>query len=192
MLDCDWSSDVCSSDLCLQCVDACDDVMGKLKRPPALIGFASHNELMGGTRRTFRPRLAVYTGLMLLAFGTLGVSLVVRTPFESNVIRTKGSNPFVVDADVIRNPFEIHLFNKNPEASKFHLSITAPVAADVVIGTPDLELQSLSDTRVPVMVTIKKELVNGPIELTLEITDSSSGTTKRQPVRFLSPMSVGR
>jgi cytochrome c oxidase accessory protein FixG len=177
---------------CLQCVDACDDVMAKVKRPPELIGFASHNELVGQPHRTIRPRLLVYTALMLLSMGTLGFSLATRTPFESNVIRTKGSNPFIVDGTKIRNPFEVHLFNKNPEPSKFHLSISAPVPVEVSMGTPDVELASLTDQRVPVMITIDREHVKGPLELTMEITDSYSGTTKRQVVRFLSPMSVGR
>lgn len=177
---------------CLQCIDACDDVMTKVKKPTGLIGFASHNELLGKPRKIVRPRLMVYTAITGLALTTLGVSLAVRTPFESNVIRTKGSNPFIVDGDVVRNPFEIHLVNKNPEPSKFHLSISGPVALDAVIGTPDVELASLANTRVPVVVSIKKELVKGPIELTLEITDSRSGAVKKQPLKFLSPMSVGR
>lgn len=177
---------------CLQCVDACDDVMAKVKRPPELIGFASHNQLLGQPRKVMRPRLLIYTALTVLPLLTLGVSLAMRTPFESNVIRTKGSNPFVLDGEVVRNPFEIHLVNKNPQPSKFHLSISAPVPADVVIGTPDVELASLTGARVPVMVSIKKELVKGPIELTIEITDSASGVVKKQPLRFLSPMSVGR
>lgn len=177
---------------CLQCVDACDDVMSKVKRPPELIGFASHQQLIGQPGKVVRPRLLVYLALMVLSLGTLGVSLVTRTPFESNIIRTKGSNPFIVDGEVVRNPFEIHLVNKNPERSKFHLHIVSPVPADVVIGTPELELASLTDQRVPVMVTIKKDQIKGALELTLEITDDYSGVVKRQPIRFLSPMGVGR
>ncbi len=176
---------------CLQCVDACDDVMHKLKRPPELIGFASHHELIGDRRTVMRPRLAVYAALMLLSLGTLGFSLATRTPFESNVIRTRGSNPFVIDDDAIRNPFEIHLVNKNPEPSRFHLSLSGPVPIEVVLGTPDVELASLTDARVPAMVTIKRDQVKGPVQLTLEITDSYSGVVKRQPIPFLSPMSVG-
>jgi len=42
------------------------------------------------------------------------------------------------------------------------------------------------------MVTIRKEHVKGPLQLTIEITDSHSGEIKRQPLQFLSPMSVGR
>lgn len=177
---------------CLQCVDACDEVMTKVKRPPELIGFASHNQLVGNPTRTLRPRLLVYTALALLSVGTLGFSLATRTPFEANVIRTRGSAPFVMDGEVVRNPFEIHLFNKNPEASRFTLALRAPVPAEVVIGTPELELASLSDTRVRVMVSIPRQYVTGPIELTLTVTDTVSGTVREQPVRFLSPMSVGR
>jgi len=177
---------------CLQCVDACDDVMSKVKRPPNLIGFASHQQLLGQPAKVVRPRLLVYVALMVLSFGTLGVSLVTRTPFESNIIRTKGSNPFIVDGDVVRNPFEIHLVNKNPDKAKFRLQITAPVPSEVVIGTPEIELASLTDQRVPVMVTIKKEQIKCALELTLEITDEASGVVKRQPIRFLSPMGVGR
>jgi cytochrome c oxidase accessory protein FixG len=177
---------------CLQCVDACDDVMHKLKRPPSLIGFASHHDLIGKTRKVLRPRLAVYVVLMLLSVGTLGLSLATRTPFESNIIHTKGSSPFVLDGDLVRNPFEIHLVNKNPEPSKFHLRIDGPVPVEVMLGTPDVELTSLSDTRVPAMVTIRKEFITGPLELTLEVSDSHSGIVRRQPVSFLSPMSVGR
>jgi cytochrome c oxidase accessory protein FixG len=177
---------------CLQCVDACDEVMTKVKKPTGLIGFASHNELLGQKRQIVRPRLVVYTAITGLALSTLGVSLAMRTPFESNVIRTRGSNPFIVDGEVVRNPFEIHLINKNPEPSKFHIAVTAPVPVDAVIGTPEVELASLANARVPVVVSIKKDLVKGPIELTLEITDAASGTVKKQPLKFLSPMSVGR
>lgn len=177
---------------CLQCVDACDEIMTKVKRPTGLIGFASHNELAGQGRRVVRPRLLVYSVLTILAASALGVSLWTRTPFESNVIRTKGSNPFVIDGEMIRNPFEIHLVNKNPEPSTFKLAITAPVPVEVVLGQTEPVLASLTDTRVPVMISIRSELVKGPIELTLEITDSASGTVKRQPIKFLSPMSVGR
>jgi cytochrome c oxidase accessory protein FixG len=177
---------------CLQCVDACDEIMTKVKRPTGLIGFASHNELAGLQRRVLRPRVLVYSFLTLAALTALGVSLATRTPFESNVLRTKGSNPFVIDGEVIRNPLEIHLVNKNPEPSTFKLAITSPVPAEVVLGQSEPTLGSLSDTRVPVMISIAADQVKGPLELTLEITDSASGVVKRQPIKFLSPMSVGR
>lgn len=175
---------------CNQCVDACDEVMDKIGKPHGLVGFASQNELTGGPRRVLRGRVLVYAALMVLSMVTLAVSLATRTPFEANVFRPRGANPFVVDGDTVRNPFQVHLFNKNPGPARFHLSITSPVPADVVIGTPDVELQSLTDTQVPVSVSIDRKQLAKPVELTLEVKDDASGEVRQKTIRFLAPLGV--
>jgi cytochrome c oxidase accessory protein FixG len=173
---------------CTQCIDACDDIMDKVKRPRGLIAFASQAELKGQPSRTLRPRLMVYGALTLVSLGTLGVSLATRTPFEANIFRTRGAMPFVVDGDTVRNPFEVHLFNKHAEPARFSLRVEAPVEAEVVVGTPTLELASLSDTRVPVSVSLKREKLATPVELTVVVTDETNGLSRAQKVRFLAPM----
>ena len=170
---------------CTQCVDACDDVMDKLKRPRGLITFASQNQLARLPSRTVRPRLLIYAGLTVLTLGTLGISLGTRTPFEANVVRVRGGMPFVIDGEVIRNPFEVHLFNKNAQRARFSLSVRAPVEAQIVIGTPMLELDSLTDARVPVVVSIERSRLQTPVDLTLVVTDETNGSSKEQLVRFL-------
>ena len=176
---------------CNQCVDACDEVMDKVGKPRGLVGFASQRELEGNARRVLRPRVLLYAGLMVLALVTLTVSLVVRTPFEANVFRARGANPFVVDGAVVRNPFEVHLFNKNPAPARFHLSITSPVPAQVIIGTPDVELQSLTDTRVPVSVSIERAALGQPVDLVLEVKDEATGEARQKTIRFLAPLGTG-
>ncbi len=170
---------------CTQCVDACDDVMDRLKRPRGLIAFASQNELAGQPRRTLRPRLVIYAALMVLSLGTLGVSLAIRTPFEANVFRAQGGMPFVVDGDVVRNPFVVHVFNKNSDPSRFTVAVRSPVDAEIVIGTPKLELNSLTDARVPVVVSIARANLKSSVVLTLVVTDETNGITREQPVPFL-------
>ncbi len=170
---------------CTQCVDACDEVMDKVKRPRGLIGFASQNELAGQPRRTLRPRLFVYAALMTLALGTLGVSLAVRTPFEANIFRARGGMPFIVDGDVVRNPFEVHVFNKNTAAARFTIEVRAPVEAQIVVGTPEVELQSLTDAHVPVSVSIARSKLQVPVELEVVVTDQTNGLSRTQKVRFL-------
>ncbi len=174
---------------CNQCIDACDEVMVKLNRPTGLVGFASQTELSGGARRVVRPRLMVYGALMLLSAGTLGVSLVNRTPFEANVFRQHGTNPFVVDGEVVRNAFEVHVTNKNPAEARFSLALTAPVSgAEISVGTPTIELKSLTDAHVPVMVSIPtSSLSMTPVELTLTVKDETNGSQRVIPVRFMAP-----
>ncbi|MFO0594416.1 MAG: cytochrome c oxidase accessory protein CcoG [Myxococcaceae bacterium] len=172
---------------CTQCIDACDEMMDKVKRPRGLIDFASQHELKGEPRKTLRPRLLVYAGLMLVALTTLGVSLGTRTPFEANIFRPRGAMPFVVDGDEVRNPFEVHVFNKNPGRAAFTLEVVgAPSEAKVIVGTPRVELESLTDAHVPVSISIPRKVLAGPqVELQLKVTDETNGVTKVLPVRFL-------
>jgi cytochrome c oxidase accessory protein FixG len=170
---------------CTQCIDACDEVMDKVKRPRGLIAFASQNELLGQPRRTLRPRLVVYAALMVLALGTLGVSLGTRTPFEANIFRARGGMPFIVDGDVVRNPFEVHVFNKHTARARFTVEIRSPVEAQVIIGTPAIELESLTDAHVPVSVSIARSKLQTPVDLVLVVTDHTNGTAREKTIRFL-------
>ena len=170
---------------CTQCIDACDEVMEKVKRPRGLIAFASQNELKGLPRRTLRPRLMVYAGLMLLSLGTLGVSLATRTPFEANIFRARGGMPFIVDGEVVRNPFEVHVFNKNTGPARFTIEVRCPVEAQIIVGTPAIELQSLTDAHVPVSVSIARAKLQTPVDLLVVITDQTNGASREKTVRFL-------
>jgi cytochrome c oxidase accessory protein FixG len=170
---------------CTQCVDACDEMMDKVKRPRGLIGFASQAQLKGEPARVLRPRLVVYAALTVLAAGALGVSLATRTPFEANIFRARGAMPFLVDGDVVRNPLQVHVFNKGPGPSKFRIEVRSPVEAQVVVGTPDLELASLTDANVPVSVSIQRSKLATPVDLVLVVKDETSGLSREQTIRFL-------
>jgi cytochrome c oxidase accessory protein FixG len=176
---------------CHQCQDACDEVMVKVGRAPGLIGFASQAETQTGTRQVVRPRLFIYGVLFALAFGALGISLAVRRPFESNILRPRGSQPFFLQGSVVSNAFELHLVNKNPEPSTFHIKVTTSVPAQVIVGTPEVQVPSLSDVRVPVSVSIESAEIKGPVDLDVQIDDDFSGQTRHQTARFLSPMGLG-
>jgi len=173
---------------CLQCVDACDEIMTKVGRRTGLIGLYSQRGLAAGTTRTWRARLAVYGALFVVTATALVASLATRTGFEANVLRPRGANPFVVDGAQVRNSFEIHLINKSPQPADFHVHVESPVAAEVVVGTPDVHLASLADTRVPIAVAIARRKLTAPIELTVIVEQRPSGDRRAQRVRFLAPL----
>ncbi|MBL9038676.1 MAG: cytochrome c oxidase accessory protein CcoG [Archangium sp.] len=172
---------------CTQCVDACDEVMVKVGRPQGLIRFASVDQLERRPPTRWSPRLASYAALAVLSLGTLGFSLARRQPFEANVVRPAGASPWFVDAAAgrIRNAFEVHLVNKHPERGTFRLRVVGADAADVVIGTPVVTLDSLGDARVPLVISVARGAVVP--ELTLEIVDELGGDIGRRPIRFIAP-----
>lgn len=172
---------------CLQCVDACDEVMTKLGRARGLIGLYSEQRVLGLPERRLRPRLAVYAALLLVSGGTLAASLAGRAPIEANVLRPRGALPFQVDGDVVRNAFEIHLVNKRPQPAHYRIRLVPPVPAQIVVGTPEVELASLADARVPISVSIVRSELEAPVELTVEIEDLTDGSLLARRVRFLAP-----
>lgn len=177
---------------CLQCADACDEVMTRVGRPAGLVGLYSQRRLGGDATRRLRPRLAVYGLLFLLTASALVASLALRTSFEANVLRPRGANPFVVDGERVRNVFEIHLVNKAPQAADYRIAVESPVAAEIVVATPEVRLASLAGARVPISVAIARADLGAPVELTVVITERVSGEQRRQGVRFLAPLAAPR
>jgi hypothetical protein len=79
----------------------------------------------------------------------------------------------------------VHVFNKSAGPSKFSLALRSPVKAEIVIGTPTLELASLTDANVPVVVSIARSELAQPVDLTLVVTDETNGLTREKTIRFL-------
>lgn len=100
---------------CAACIDACDDIMVKLNRPTGLVRYDSSRGLAGEKRRIFRPRLLAYGLLGLLGLIALGVTAFSRAkPMNADVSRMRGPS-FYVDPSVVRNHFQLRLFNKRNE-----------------------------------------------------------------------------
>lgn len=176
---------------CAQCVDACDDVMTRIGKPTGLIRFDSLNALQGKPTRVLRPRLYLYGSLLAASIIALTVSLFTRTPFEANALRARGV-PYVLAEDgTVRNQFEIHLVNKHPEPSTFHIRTTAPIpGATIVVAQPDIELDSLENARIPVFVSIRRDAPDAPatpFDIHLDVTDDRSGEVRALKLQFLGP-----
>jgi len=117
---------------CMACIDACDDVMVRLKRPPGLIRFSSENAIEGKDVRVLRPRVLAY-GAGLLAV-VLAASAVVarRAPVELNLSRQQGA-PYVETPDGrIQNPLRLRVANKSDEVRAFRLDPVAPEGTAIV------------------------------------------------------------
>lgn len=171
---------------CAQCIDACDDVMVRIAKPKGLIRYASQNELGGAKRRVLRPRLILYAALATLSLGTLGVTLVTRTPFEANVLRLRGV-PFVVEGDRVRNQLEVHLVNKEPKPAHFKLKVTGADGLEVQLARDEVMLGSLEDTRVPMVVSMPRSSVHGTSKLELVVVEVETGVERHAPIPFVAP-----
>lgn len=78
---------------CTACIDACDDVMEKIKKPKGLISYTSERMLEGKKFLLVHPRTIGYTLILLFMFSGLSYSLYKKDDLQVNQLR-HSSNPY--------------------------------------------------------------------------------------------------
>ena len=170
---------------CTQCIDACDEVMDKLHQPRGLVRYDSLRGLRGEARRFFRPRVALYAVLGVVGMGALGIAVTLHQPLEATLLRTRGA-PFVMDGDVVRNTFEIHVVNKRDTAVRVELSTAdAPGGAEVDL-MPTLELEALASARALLVVRVPRERLTAGARV--RVTVSTTDATVQLEAPILGPL----
>jgi cytochrome c oxidase accessory protein FixG len=117
---------------CALCIDACDDVMGRIGRERGLIDYLALKDeaseragqpRIAAWRHVLRLRTMVYTGLWALVGVGLVVALFVRPEIDMSVAPVRNPTFVVLSDGAIRNAYDIRLRNKHGEARPFQLSI---------------------------------------------------------------------
>lgn len=173
---------------CTACIDECDDVMTRLKRPTGLIRHDSLNGLAGQKTRIVRPRTILYTLLMLIGAGALFVSLANLQPFNASITRFPGA-PYYQEEETLRNHFQVRLTNKRHETAHFNITVES--------DNPDLswspsservELDPLAERVVPLFVTLPETAFDGAsLKLNVIITEADGSDRVERTASFLGP-----
>ena len=116
---------------CAACIDGCNQVMEKLKRPSGLIRYSTTHALEGSRTRVLRPRVFIYTAILLAVAIVAGVSLYLRVPLKLDVIRDRAAIAREVEGGLIENVYRLQVMNTTEQARAFELSVS---------GLPGLEL----------------------------------------------------
>ncbi len=172
---------------CTQCIDACDDVMDKLKQPRGLVRWDSLRSLRGEKRHWLRPRVFAYVGMGLLGATVAFFALRSRTPFEANLVRMRGM-PYIADGDTIRNTFELHVINKQDHPLTLHLAAQAPEGVEVSLEG-DLALDPLENHPMTVIaVGPRAAFVDGALlTITASAEDEGDHVELRETAQLLGP-----
>lgn len=128
---------------CTQCIDACDVIMDRVKKPRGLIRYTSLNQLEGKRAGVLRPRVFVYGGIMLAALSLLVVLLVSRDTFEFDVVRRTGAPYYVQSDGVVVNRIRVRITNRLDEPQRFNVEVVEPEGAELVMPHMPIEVGSL-------------------------------------------------
>ncbi len=171
---------------CANCIDACNDIMLKINQPQGLIRYDSLNGLLGRSRKILRPRLYLYTVLLLLGVGVFSIFLKNHKPFEATVLRLSGA-PYVLQEGVVRNQYLLHVVNKTPSENKFNVLVSLPPEARLIDPVKEINLKSFEDRKIPLFVEIPRDRFT--YEFSVEVTTSLVGSplTVTSRIPFLGP-----
>lgn len=172
---------------CAACIDACDTVMDKLKRPRGLVRYDSMEGLEGRKTKYVRPRMILYTVLLLIGAGVLLFSLRGLGDATITAWRAPGSS-YYVDETVVRNQFMVRVTNTSNDLETYSLRVTHDVAGVSVRGVDEaFEIAGNGDLVRPVIVLANKENYTGGFSMTVEVLDEEGEPLMKRPLEFIGP-----
>ncbi len=197
-IDCQRCVDVCPTGIdirhglqlecigCANCIDACDAIMQKIDQPAGLIRYDSLRGFAGNVRRIWRPRLWLYTALLVAGVAVAGGALHARHNFSVNVLRASGL-PYVLDGDRVRNQFFLHITNRSMQPATF--ALTAVLPANVTLTTPihETPLNALSDIKIPIFLEMSRAAYRPGIHVPLQIRNAATAEIIDVVPIFLGP-----
>jgi len=186
---------------CALCIDACNDIMGKIGRPRGLIAYDSiagqGAAASGGVAplRLIRGRTLLNAGLIGLVGAIMVVALINRTTLEVNVLHDRNP-PYVLLSDgAVRNGYTVKILNKLHEPREFALAVTGLAQAKLAIVGMDagasvrVTTDDLRELRVLVTVPAEElaRLESAGTPFALVVRDLASGHETARITQFQKP-----
>ena len=144
---------------CGLCVDACNTVMDKMHYPRGLIRFSTQNGVAKGwgkaeiLRRVLRPRVLVYSAILVALCVGMLVSLVARTPLKVDVVRDRASLSRIVAGGKLENTYRLQIMNATEATQRYRISAQGLTGLEVV-SEPEFEIAAAESRWVVVRLQI--------------------------------------
>ncbi|HTD03633.1 cytochrome c oxidase accessory protein CcoG [Undibacterium sp.] len=178
---------------CAACIDACDTVMDKIAAPRGLIRYSTANAIKQHLsqqqvkRAIFRPRVLIYSGLLLLITGIFFGALLTRIPLKLDVIRDRGSMGREVGDGVIENVYRLQVMNTDEISHRYNIKVSG--LGSIQLETPDqIELAGATTRAIPVRVHVAPnhgKVGSNPIWFELQAEDRQDLHVKEKAVFFV-------
>jgi cytochrome c oxidase accessory protein FixG len=177
-VDCDWCVQVCPTGIdirnglqyecigCALCIDACDQVMDKVGRPRGLIAYSTERAQLAGKpahegwrevlAHILRPRVILYSSLLLFIVSGFAWALLTRTPVKMNVMRDRASLAREVEGGKIENVYQLRVMNTSESARRFVLEVEGLPGATIP-GLREIEVEAAGSRDVGLRVQVDAE-----------------------------------
>lgn len=144
---------------CTACIDACDEVMGKIRRPRGLIRFASLNGIEKGEKLRVTPRIVGYCVILLVLCAGLVVMLATRSDVDATLLRAPGTMFQSTPDGQISNLYLLKLTNKTHREKRVELKLENLSGKLTVLGG-QLNLPAEEQTEASVLIEVTASQLN--------------------------------
>ncbi|MFM2248686.1 MAG: putative electron transport protein YccM [Pseudomonadota bacterium] len=137
---------------CTKCVDACTSVMTKFNQP-SLVRYSTVELDRGGAHRWVRPRVVLYSALIVGVTSVFGWLMMGRHEIQGTVNRAPGSL-FTIDEDGwVRNTYLVHVVNNRPGAEqRFSVAVDGLPQAEII--APSAQIAAAGAATMPLVVRV--------------------------------------
>jgi cytochrome c oxidase accessory protein FixG len=115
---------------CAGCVDACNQVMDRMGYARGLIRYTTthalteHWDFRQILAHVVRPRVLVYSSILLAVTVALFTHLALRIPLKVDVLRDRGTLVREVDTGELENVYRLQVINSEERARRYRISVS--------------------------------------------------------------------
>ena len=179
---------------CGACIDACEPVMDKIGKPRGLIRYTTENALAQHfTKKDVlshlaRPRIVLYSAVLVLICLATAWSMATRVPLMVDVIRDRSTLSREADDGSIENVYNLKLMNTTESAQRYRLTVDGLTGIRLSEEAP-IEVRSAENHEVTVVVQVPPESGKSganPIYFNIQA-ESDAKIAVREKATFLKP-----
>ena len=179
---------------CGACIDACEPVMDKIGKPRGLIRYTTENALAQHfTKKDVlshlaRPRIVLYSAVLVLICLATAWSMATRVPLMVDVIRDRSTLSREADDGSIESVYNLKLMNTTESAQRYRLTVDGLAGIRLSEEAP-IEVRSAENHEVTVVVQVPPESGKSganPIYFNIQA-ESDAKIAVREKATFLKP-----
>ncbi|MGD8785129.1 MAG: cytochrome c oxidase accessory protein CcoG [Thioalkalispiraceae bacterium] len=126
---------------CAACVDVCNEVMDKMGYQRDLIKYTTQNAIEGKKTKLLRPRIVIYTLILLAITAALIYSMATRIPLELDIIRDRNALYRTTSMGMIENIYTLKIANMDTKVHRYKLDMQNDFNAKLIMREDELVVQ---------------------------------------------------
>lgn len=186
---------------CAACIDVCDGVMDKMGYERGLVRYSTLNGMKNQwtkadqIRHIFRPRVLIYTGILIVVLVALFYGIWSRAPFKVDVLRDRTTLARVVEDGAVENIYRLQIMNATEEKQVYRVKVNgldnARIIPDETVQIAPTEAEWITvSVRIP-FDTVQKES-SGVKPLQFDVVRQSDNPDSQVTVREKSTFVIPR